>query len=31
MKKEVDLSRRDERETFYKGAKGGIIRNDRKA
>ena len=29
MKKEVDLSRRDERETLYKGAKEGVIRNDR--
>ncbi len=31
MKKEIDLSRRDERETLYKGAKQGVIRNDRQA
>lgn len=30
MRKEVDLSRRDERETLYKGVKEGV-RNDRKA
>ena len=31
MRKEVDLSRRDERETLYKGVKQEVIRNDRKA
>ena len=31
MRKEVDLSRRDERETLYKGSKQEVIRNDRKA
>lgn len=31
MRKEVDLSRRDERETLYKGVKQGDVRNDRKA
>lgn len=31
MRKETDLSRRDERETFIKGAKGEITRNDRQA
>ncbi len=30
MRKEVDLSRRDERETLYKGVKPGV-RNDRQA
>lgn len=29
LRREVDLSRRDERETLYRGAKEGI-RNDRK-
>ncbi len=29
MRKEVDLSRRDERETLYKGANGRNGRNDR--
>lgn len=27
MKKEVDLTRRDERETFYKGVKQGGVKN----
>lgn len=31
MRKEYDLSRRDERETFYKGVKEGGTKNDRKA
>lgn len=31
MRKEYDLSRRDERETLYRGAKEGRIKNDRKA
>lgn len=31
MRKEIDLSRRDERETLYKGVKQGVIRNDRQA
>jgi len=31
MKKEVDLSRRDERETLYKQVKKGDIKNDRQA
>lgn len=30
MRKEYDLSRRDERETMYKGVKEGGIKNDRK-
>lgn len=30
MKREVDLTRRDERETFIKAPKQGGIRNDRK-
>lgn len=30
MRKEVDLSRRDERETFIKESKNGVTRNDRK-
>lgn len=30
MKKEIDLTRRDERETFIKPQKGEIIKNDRK-
>ncbi len=29
MRKEIDLSRRDERETLIKGIKGEGIRNDR--
>ena len=28
MRKEYDLSRRDERETFYKGVKEGNVKND---
>ena len=31
MRKEYDLSRRDERETMYKGVKEHGVRNDRKA
>ncbi len=31
MRKEYDLSRRDERETLYRGAKESGIKNDRKA
>lgn len=31
MRKEYDLSRRDERETMYKGVKVREGRNDRKA
>ena len=31
MRKEYDLSRRDERETLYKGVKTGEMKNDRKA
>ncbi len=31
MKKELDLSRRDERETMYKPAKERGIKNDRQA
>lgn len=31
MRKEYDLSRRDERETLYKGVKENGNRNDRKA
>ena len=31
MRKEYDLTRRDERETLYKGVQEGIIKNDRKA
>jgi hypothetical protein len=31
MRKEIDLNRRDERETLYRGAKGEIKRNDRQA
>lgn len=30
MKKDIDLSRRDERETFIKPQKGEGIKNDRK-
>lgn len=30
MRKEFDLSRRDERETFIKGGKEGGTKNDRK-
>lgn len=30
MRKEFDLTRRDERETFVKTAKEGGLRNDRK-
>lgn len=29
MRREIDLTRRDERETFIKGAKGEILKNDR--
>ncbi len=29
MKKDVDLSRRDERESFIKGGKIGGVKNDR--
>ena len=29
MRKEFDLSRRDERESFIKGSKNGGIKNDR--
>lgn len=31
MRKEYDLTRRDERETLYRGVKQGEGRNDRKA
>jgi hypothetical protein len=31
MRKEVDLTRRDERETLYKGARGEATKNDRQA
>lgn len=31
MKREIDLSRRDERETYFKGIKGSGVKNDRKA
>ncbi len=31
MRKEYDLTRRDERETLYKGIKESGVRNDRKA
>ncbi len=31
MRKEYDLSRRDERETLYRGAKQAGVKNDRKA
>lgn len=31
MKREIDLSRRDERETLYKGVKQSGVKNDRKA
>lgn len=31
MRKEVDLSRRDERETLYRGIKRDGIKNDRQA
>lgn len=31
MRKEYDLSRRDERETLYRGVKESGIKNDRKA
>lgn len=30
MKKDFDLSRRDERETLYKTSKRGGVKNDRK-
>lgn len=30
MKRDIDLTRRDERETFIKPQKGEITRNDRK-
>lgn len=30
MKKEVDLSRRDERESFVRPPKGEVLKNDRK-
>ena len=30
MRKEYDLSRRDEREMLYRGVKEGGIKNDRK-
>lgn len=31
MRKEIDLTRRDERETFIRGAKGESLKNDRQA
>ncbi len=31
MKREIDLSRRDERETLYKGVKQSGVKNDRQA
>ena len=31
MRKEYDLSRRDERETLYRGVKESGVKNDRKA
>lgn len=31
MRRDIDLSRRDERETLIKGAKGERTRNDRQA
>lgn len=29
MRREVDITRRDERETCFKGAKNEVIKNDR--
>ncbi len=31
MRREIDLTRRDERETLYKGVKEGGVKNDRQA